>query len=269
MSGWGVGSMWVVGVVAAGGVLYGAACAYLYVAQRGMMYMPTAEVGVEGAEALRLVSGGERLKIWRVGEGDGEEDGGGGDAVVYFGGNAEEVSGNVPTLARVFAGRAVYLANYRGYSGSSGVPTEAGLFADALVLYDYVRARHRSVSVIGRSLGSAVAGYVAAEREPAKVVLVTPFDSGLNVARQMYPMFPISVLLKDRLETIRRVKDIAAPTLVFIAGQDAVITRNRTDALLAAFPAGQVRVVVIDHADHNNIDQAPEYAEGLVGFFDE
>ena len=75
----------------------------------------------------------------------------------------------------------------------------AALFADALALFDHVAPRHAALDLIGRSLGSAVAVYLASQRGVDRVALVTPYDSVLAVARAVYPLYPVDWLLKDGL----------------------------------------------------------------------
>src|SRR5260370_41081884 len=88
----------------------------------------------------------------------------GSHALIYFGGNAEDVSLNMPSLSAGFPDSAIYLLHYRGYGGSSGRPSEGALFADALTLFDQVHSKHPDVDVVGRSLGSGIAVYVASLR---------------------------------------------------------------------------------------------------------
>ncbi len=256
--------LWAIVVVVAAAAVYAAYGVLLYVNQRGMMYLPTPEVTADHAAVIRLASDGETVKIWRLGEVPDAR-----HALLYFGGNAEDVALNIPTFSAWFPDHTMYLGNYRGYGGSTGAPSEAGLVADALALYDYARARHGRISLIGRSLGSGVAAQVAAQREVHKLVLVTPFDSALNVARQLFPLFPVAWLLKDHYDTTGRVSQISAPLLVVIAAEDGIIPRARSDALAGAFPAGQITVRVFEDANHNNIAEAAGYADALRGFVNE
>lgn len=265
--------MWMAGALAVGAAVYAAFGFALYANQRRMMYFPTTETPdslVPGAVVERLpVAAAESdgsadaagsLKIWRIGAPDATQ------ALLYFGGNAEDVAWNVPAFAAAFPGRAVYLPNYRGYGGSAGAPSEAALFADARAVYDHARARHENIALIGRSLGSAVAVHVAAERDVGKLVLITPFDSALNVARGMFPLFPVSLLLKDRYDSAARVADIDSPVLLVIAARDRVIPRRRSDALVRAFPSSQTTVRVFADASHHDISEADGYAAALAEF---
>jgi pimeloyl-ACP methyl ester carboxylesterase len=236
--------------------------AFLYFAQRSFMYMPTPPRDGDGAHAEYLDNDGVRLKLWRVGEVADR-------AVIYFGGNAEDVYFNADDFRRVLPGHTVYLVNYRGYGGSGGSPSEDGLFADALHVFDHVDPRHEAVSVVGRSLGSAVAAYLAANRPLHRMVLVTPFDSAVSVARSLYPVYPVSLMLKDRYESVRHVADVEVPTLLLVAEHDRVIPPRHAEALAAAFPDGVARQRVITDAGHNGLSRFDEYWQAIAVFLRE
>ncbi len=179
------------------------------------------------------------------------------------------MAGNIADFRSFFPRHDVYLANYRGYGGSSGSPSEAGLYKDALAIFDEIRSRYTSISVIGRSLGSGVATYLATQRNIDRLILVTPFDSIENVARKALPILPVSLLLKDKFDSAGRVADIHAPVLIVIAENDEVISRQHSDVLAGAFPDSQVTVEVIPDTGHNTIGMSPRYASVLSMFLAE
>lgn len=240
-------------------LIYVVAGAVIFAGQRSLIYFPTPEVTRASADELRLSSSGESLKIWKI-------SGTGPDAVIYFGGNAEDVSRSISGFSDAFPSHSVYLVNYRGYGGSSGSPSEAALFADAVALHDYISPTHPRISVIGRSLGSGVAVYLASVRTVTRLILVTPYDSILSVASNMLPIFPTSLLLSDKFDSLSYVPRVEAPVLVVVAENDEIIDRKHTDNLVAAFLPEQVEVAIIEHATHNSIDLHPVYAQKLGGF---
>jgi len=154
----------------------------------------------------------------------------------------------------------LFLVNYRGYGGSTGTPSEDGLFADAVAVYDYVRARYPRVSVVGRSLGTGVAIYLSSVRNVEKLVLITPYDSIENVAKKHFPIFPISFLLKDKFNSASRVKDVKAKTLVLIAEDDKTIPRENSEALVQRFSPDQIVVKTLPGTTHSSITFGNEYA---------
>ena len=93
-------------------------------------------------------------------------------------------------------------------------------------------ARHSQITVIGRSLGSGIATYLASQRPVSRLLLITPYDSIANVAAGRLPMFPVHWLLLDKYESWRYAPQITAPTRILAAEHDDVIPRLHTDALL-------------------------------------
>ena len=238
--------------------VYAGLCALLFVTQRSQIYFPVGESAAPGATAARFALDGAELKVWTV-------ERPGAAALLYFGGNAEDVGASIGRFAQTLPRHSLYFVNYRGYGGSTGKPTERGLTRDAIALYDRLRERHADISVVGRSLGSGVAVQLAAEREVRRLVLVTPFDSLVNVARSHFRWLPVGLLMLDRFDSAGRAPSIDAPVLVVIAELDEVVPRARSDALVDAFRRPP-SVVVLAGARHNDIDLDPRYARALGEF---
>jgi pimeloyl-ACP methyl ester carboxylesterase len=237
---------------------YAALCATLFVFQRSLLYFPQPSslgdrdttFALPTPEARVLVSvrahGGER-------------------AVVYFGGNGEDVTRSLPGIEAAFPDRALYLLHYRGYGGSTGAPTEPALLADALALFDIAHAEHPEVVVIGRSLGSGLAVHVAAVRPASRLVLVTPYDSLMEIAATRFPFVPVRWLLLDRFESWRYAPQVTAPTVLVAAEHDEVIPRASTDKLLSRFKAGVASLKIVPDAGHNSISERTQYGPWLNG----
>ncbi|HEY9064595.1 MAG TPA: alpha/beta fold hydrolase [Burkholderiaceae bacterium] len=234
-------------------VLYALVCLGLYVFQRSLIYFPQPGSGpVPGTTTLTLTLEGQRVLVT-------VRPHAGAAAVLYFGGNAEDVSASLPELMAAFPDHAIYLLHYRGYGGSSGSPSEKALVADALALAEQVQAQHPELTVIGRSLGSGVAVRVAAARPVARLVLVTPYDSVQGLAVQQFPYVPVRWLLIDTFESSRHAPQVTAPTLLLVAEHDEVIPRASTEALYARFRPGVATLHVIPQTGHNTISASPDY----------
>lgn len=236
-----------------------ALAATLWLAQRWLIYLPQATRIDAARTDLALVRGEVVLRGWQLNPRAG-------DALIYFGGNAERIELAGPVLAQALPGRTIHMLAYRGYGASDGRPSEAALVDDAVALFDDVRRRQPAahIAVLGRSLGSGVASALAARRPVDALVLVTPFDSLAAVAGQLLPMLPVRTLLRDRFDSVAALAGFTGPVLVIRAGRDAVIPPERTDALLAALP--DARVVELADAGHNDIDLDPAYIEAIAGF---
>jgi len=245
--------------IAAVAITYGLLCAWVYATQRGQIYFPTPESQNPDAQDQWLQSQGERIKLWEVPRpGPG--------ALIYFGGNAEDVAGNIESFAAAFPDRSLFLVNYRGYGGSSGQPSEAALRTDALAIFDHVSRKHSDVAVMGRSLGSAVALQLASQRPVSRLVLVTAFDSLVNLAKHYFRWLPVGLLLRDRYDSAGVAHEVRAPVLLVIAERDEIIPRGRSEKLASALAPGQVEVVVVPGVGHNTLDLSPEYLEAVRGF---
>ncbi len=239
-------------------LLYVVAASVLFFLQRHLIYYPAPVVGHEFRELKVESRDGTELNLIVINEGRQ-------NAVIYFGGNGESVALSAEDLQTALTDKTVYLANYRGYGGSEGRPSETKLFADAVDIFDTVSAHHTGISVIGRSLGSGVACWLAKQRPVMKLVLVTPFDSLLNIARTAYPFFPVNWLLKDQYLSIDYAAEIDSPVLAIIAEQDEIIPMSSSNRLVDAF-AGYVQTNVLAGAGHNNVQLQNDYYSLLRKF---
>jgi len=176
-------------------------------------------------------------------------------SIIYYGGRSEEVSW-LQGAVKWFPKHAVLFLNYRGYGESEGKPSEAGLFADGLAQFDWLAAQPGvdpdGIVLVGRSLGTGVASYVAANRPAARVVLITPYDSLLAVARRRFWFTPLSLLLRHKFRSVEYAKTNTQPCLALLAEHDDVVPEEHTLRLMAAW-AGAKELVRIPSTNHINI----------------
>jgi fermentation-respiration switch protein FrsA (DUF1100 family) len=189
-------------------------------------------------------------------------------AIIYFGGNAEEVSWALadPRWPREWA---IVAINYRGYGASEGAPGEAELVADSLVIYDTIAARSDldalRIVAFGRSLGTGVAVKLAAARPLAGVILVSPYDSLVALARTHYPWLPVSWLLRHRFEVDVDARRAQIPLLAIVADRDSIIPHERSRALYDAWSGPKTWFVVLA-TDHNTVSRPDGFWFFLGGF---
>lgn len=190
-------------------------------------------------------------------------------AVIYFGGNAEEISWHADDTA-VFAGQALALVCYRGYGNSAGEPGAKELLADALAVYDAVAQQPgidaRRIALMGRSIGTGLAVHVAAQRPVTGVVLVSPYDRFSRVAKAHFPYLPVDLLLCHNIDAEEDARQATAPLLAVIGLADEVIAPERSRALVAAWQ-GNKRIVELEQCGHNDMERFPRYAAMLREYF--
>jgi len=217
-------------------------------------------------EILLRAADGTRVHAWRVRAAPGSP------LVLYFGGNAEEVSWMLDVVGDPRAGATPgvswLLLDYRGYGASEGAPSESALVADARMLFDHVQetveGERGPMFAFGRSLGSGVAVALAASRPLAGVMLVTPFDSAVAVAKRYYPYLPVDWILKHRFESIVHAPRMRIPLLCVIAERDDVIPPAHGERLYAAW-GGPKRKLLLPGAGHNDGD-GPDLWNEVRGF---
>ncbi len=237
---------------------YAGLCAALYFFQRSLIYFP--QPAAVRTPVVAIANGVDGFHVLAsVREHAGRR------AVIYFGGNAEDVSQSLAPLAEAYPQHAVYLLHYRGYGGSGGTPSEEALTHDALALFDQVHKTHPDVIVIGRSLGSGVATRLASQRPVTQLVLVTPYDSLRALAAAQFPVFPVRWLLKDHFDSGHHAAQVRAPALLMAAEHDEVIPRVSTEQLFARFAKGQAVLHVLPRTSHNTISGHPLYWQLLTG----
>ena len=237
-------------------------------AQERLIFFPQPVVSITNLPAevkpLEIVAtDGTRLRGWMRGARAMPA-----PAILYFGGNAEEVSGTLvdPRWPRDWT---IVAINYRGYGTSEGTPGESALVGDALVIYDAIVARPevdaRRVVALGRSLGTGVAVKLAAARPLAGVILVSPFDSLVAVGGTHYPWLPVSTLLRHRFDSDLDARRTQVPLLAIVADRDAIVPHERSQALYDAW-AGPKSWLVVRATDHNTLSQSDEFWAGVAGF---
>jgi len=216
------------------------------------------------ADVFLTAADGTRIHAWQLGAGA--------PLLLYFGGNAEEVSWMIEAAQANASGTSWLLMDYRSYGQSAGAPSEKALVADAITLYDHAvkqpGADPARIYAFGRSLGSGVAVALAAERPLAGIILVTPFDSLAAVAKRYYWYLPVDWMLKHRFDSITRAPQLRTPLLCLIAERDEVIPAVHGERLCDAW-GGAKRKVVLLEARHNTTDSHPLFWPSIRAFLEQ
>jgi pimeloyl-ACP methyl ester carboxylesterase len=190
--------------------------------------------------------------------------------VLYFGGNAEEVS-HLAEKKNYFPGSKLVLVNYRSFGLSQGAISEKTMFSDALEIYDQLAADPKidpsHIIVIGRSIGTGVATYLSSQRKTSGTVLITPYESMIAVASEKYPFVPIALLIKHPFKSKTYAAAISSPMLSLISKNDQVIPPVHAYNLVKAWK-GKTAVLEVNE-DHNSIMDNEEVWKTIQGFVTE
>lgn len=249
---------------------------YLYINQDKLIFFPrpiNQKILNEYKETYKNVedlsiktSDGNKLEGWFVKNNESEKS----PLVIYFGGNAEEVSHMIST-ANYVKGWSWALINYRGYGTSTGEPNERNLFDDSTLIFDYLINRYdvdsTKVIAFGRSLGTGVAIYLSNNRRVEGMILTTPYDSMTSVVKEIYPFIPIEYLLKNKFDSISIAPRIKIPIMIIVAENDTEIPASHANNLASKFP-GECEYHLIAGAGHNTIDKKIEYMKYISNFLE-
>ena len=236
---------------------YLALVALLYLAQRSLLYLPDTRrtppgaVGLPQAEEVALQSAdGVRVSVWHVPPREGAP------VIIYFQGNGGGLSLRAERFRKLTAdGTGLVALNYRGYGGSDGWPSEAGIILDAKAAYDFAVSRYGAQRIVlwGESLGTGVAVALAAENPVARVLLESPYTSIADVASSVYWFVPVRWLIEDGFYSDARIDKVKVPVLVVHGERDTIIPIGFAERLYAIISAPK-QFVRLPNAGHNDHD---------------
>ena len=219
-------------------LFYGLTAISLFACQRQVEYQPghanpdPASLGLKGVQVQTLhTHDGEILVLWYAAPRPGRP------TVLFFQGNAGDLTARAPRLAYYQSrGFGAAFLSYRGFGGSSGTVSEAGLITDARTAYDWLtlQTRPNRIGLVGESLGTGVAVQLAALVPVGAVALDAPYASALSVAQGRFPFLPVALLMKDQFLSVDHVSAIHAPLLIQHGSADDVVPYASGRALFAA-----------------------------------
>jgi hypothetical protein len=263
---------WIVIVLAA---IYLCGMAVLYFKQREMLF-PIPPVGrtapdaaglPEAEEHVLTTTDGEKVIVWHVPAKPGHS------VVLFFPGNGDFLAGRVSRFKGITSdGTGLVALSYRGYAGSTGSPSEAGLLQDAAAAYAFTTARYSADRIVawGFSLGTGVAVALASEHAVGKLILEAPYTSTADVAASQFRIVPVRLLMKDQFHSDQRIARVTVPLLIMHGDADPAIDISFGERLfaLAHEPKQFVR---LHGGGHDNLDDfgaietARHFIDGLKG----
>ena len=190
--------------------------------------------------------------------------------ILYFHGNAGNLSrwGEIAMEFTVDHEYDVVVMDYRTYGKSRGDLSEKALHEDGQLFYDYVRQIYREEDIVlyGRSLGTGIVTRLAANNNPHKVILETPYFSLLDIGQRRFPYLPVKWLLKYEFKSFEYVTHISCPVAIFHGTEDEVIPLESGRKLFESIPVSSKEFYLIEGARHNNLAGFEKYRTGVQQF---
>ncbi len=258
-------------IVVAAVLVYLGGVAMLYFRQREMLFpippvgrTAPAAAGLPEAEEHVLTTGdGEKVIVWHVPAKPGRP------VILFFHGNGDFLAGRVSRFRNLTSdGTGLVALSFRGYAGSTGSPSEEGLLKDAAAAYAFTAARYDARQIVpwGFSLGSGVAVAVASEHRVGKLILEAPYTSTVDVAASLFPIAPVSLLMRDQFHSDQRIGRVTVPLLIMHGEADPAINIKFGERLFAMAHEPK-QFVRFPGGGHENLDEfgAIEMVRRFIG----
>ena len=251
--------------------LYAFVVALVYLRQERMLYFPTSEIeatphdiGLDYEDVSFAAADGVTLHGWHVPAQAGRA------TLLFMHGNAGNISHRLDSI-RLFHGLSldIFIFDYRGYGRSGGQPDERGTYLDARAAWDTLLARGvdpKRIILFGRSLGGPIAATLAAEVEPAALIVESTFTSAADVAATLYPWLPVRTLMRFEYDTRARLRERTCPLLIVHSEDDELIGYSHALALYADAPEPKQLLTIQGTHATGFLTSGALYRDGIAGF---
>jgi uncharacterized protein len=209
-------------------VIYFSVLVFLYFYQRNLLYHPNEnnysgdKISVDIEKVKILTSDNIGLLGWYHEKNLKDY-----KTLIYFHGNAGSLENRIHKLNHFQDMNINFLIiAWRGFSGNNGKPSEQGLYVDGKSAIDWLTKKgidEKNLILYGESLGTGVATHLAQNKSFAAVILETPFTSMIDAVKTFYPYIPVNLLLKDKFENYKKIKNINSPILVMHGEVDQIV----------------------------------------------
>lgn len=263
---------WGASIVRIGVLAYVLFTLFLYGCQSKMIYFPKSEIettpkasGLDYEDVTLEPAPGATIHGWWVPCDHAR------GTVIFFHGNAGNISHRIDSIRDFHRiGMNVFIIDYRGYGKSSGRPGEKRTYEDAMAAWKYV-TEERAVAaadtvIFGRSLGGAVAAWLASETQPRALILESAFTSVVDMGKHYYPILPVKLVTRIRYPTIDYLARVKCPVLIAHSAEDDIVPYKFGKRLYEA--AGEPKAFLEMRGGHNDgwITTGGAYLRGLDEF---
>ena len=191
--------------------------------------------------------------------------------LLFFHGNAGNLQNRIYKLNEIAELELNYLIiAYRGFSGNEGKPTEEGLYNDSMAAKRWLNSNSiddSNIILYGESLGTAVAVDLGSKFPFAGIILESPFTSMVELSKIYYPYLPVSLLLKDRYDSINKISKITFPKLVMHGDKDNIVPFSMGKRMFESF--SEPKFSYFKSGDDHMMDFDQELLGNIKNFINE
>ena len=254
-------------------LIYVGLVAVIYVGQSRLVYFPTSSIdatpdliNLSYEDVWLQTEDGDRIHGWYLPEDNAEW------TVLMFHGNGGNISHRLQTLSILNKiGVNTLIIDYRGYGQSQGQPSEEATYQDALAAWEHLiqhRTDAESIILFGRSLGGAVAVWLANEVNPGGLILESTFSSVVDMAQHHYPFLPVRYISRFKYDSLSLASAIDMPTLMLHSRQDNIVPFDLGMKLYEALPGKKSFVEMRGGHNDGFFTSGEHYIKGLKNFIE-
>lgn len=210
----------------------------------------------ENYEEIKITKDDDILNGWLLKNIEGKA-----PLIIYFGGNGECSARRFDTnfVSKkwdYFKGYNFMMVDYPGYGNNSGTPSDKTMFENALKTYDYAVSREdvdqNNIVIMGYSIGTGVATYLASQRDIKSLILLAPYDEGITLYNSEANIFygPLKYLVKYKFESIEYAKSVKVKPLILASKDDELIPYSSSLKLSNQFACGS-NLITYEGFSHN------------------
>ena len=245
---------------------------FMYLFQSQLVYFPSRRIeitpeqaGLNFEDLYFTAEDGTSLNAWYIPAESTRT------TILFCHGNAGNISNRLESIEQFHRlGLNVFIFDYRGYGQSKGSPDEEGTYQDAFAAWQYLIERKdlqpNEIIIFGRSLGGAVATWLATQTEPLGLIIESSFTSIPNLASKVYPFIPVRLLSRFQYNSEENIKRIKAPVLVVHSRDDDIIPFDHGKSLFAR--ASEPKRFLEINGLHNDgyLISENDYLSGIAAF---
>jgi len=240
---------------------------YIYYPERNLQADPST-IGLQFDSVCFETADGVTLSGWFVPSDSAR------GVILFCHGNAGNISHRLESI-QIFhrLGLDVFIFDYRGYGQSEGKPTEQGTYEDAKAAWRYLIEERQlapaDIIVFGRSLGGAVASWLAQSHTPRALILESTFTSLGNVAATLYPYLPVRLLLRFQYNTAEHLDSVNCPVLIVHSRNDEIMPFSHGLRLFEIAREPKEFLEITGTHNEGFVTSGKHYEEGLNAFISE
>ena len=188
---------------------------------------------------------------------------------IYFHGNAEDMFNAIGNLNVIQSSLPFHTLSveYPGYSIYYKEKDAETIENDSLIIFDYLvkewKVKPKNIILCGRSIGTGPATYLASQRSPGALIMISPIQSIQDAANSLIGF--MKFIVKDRFNNYERIKDVTCPLLLIHGQKDSLIPFEKSIQLTER-TGGPYELILPENMNHNDVHIYDDFLDPINKF---